>query len=202
LERVGYIDMIPEYQDEYVAKFNMTVPERKKHEEGPTHVYNAYQWGYYADAEDVDKLLEWLDPRGFNEVKLRKEIVNYRDKILKNMENRKTYLGLAKDAEAEKKEEEKKKEEEMAATNGKRMSTRGRVSRTAATTPEPPAIRCLSWQNTMALDEIGHLHSNEPPPVRSRKQSSKKRDSTVIAEPEPVTTRKKKALNPPRKSLS
>ncbi len=44
LERLGYIDMAPEYQNEYKAKFNMTVPERKTLEEGPTSVCNATQW--------------------------------------------------------------------------------------------------------------------------------------------------------------
>ncbi len=39
----GYIDMKAEYQDEYKAKFDMTVPERKKAEEGATSVFNAHQ---------------------------------------------------------------------------------------------------------------------------------------------------------------
>src|SRR5690349_4255710 len=45
LEREGYIDMVPEHQDEYKAKFDMTVPERKRREEGATSVFNACQWG-------------------------------------------------------------------------------------------------------------------------------------------------------------
>jgi len=183
LEREGYIDMIPEYQEEYRVKFDMTVPERKKREEGDTSVYNAWQWGFYSEPEQVDALLDWLDPRGFNEVKLRKEIVNYRDKIAKNMNSRKEYLGLARLPSPTSRNEEDKKE-------NKRMSTRG--SRTAATTPEPPAYRCLNWQNTMAIDELGHLHVDEPPPVRPRKQTAKKREAAVI-EAEPLTTRGKRA---------
>ncbi|KAK5664274.1 hypothetical protein OQA88_492 [Cercophora sp. LCS_1] len=188
LEREGYVDMKQEWQDEYVAKFDMTVPERKKREEGATSVYNAWQWGYFSEPEQVDALLDWLDPRGFNEMKLRKEIVNYRDKIVKNMDARKEYLGLtaATDGTSEDKMDEDKKE---LGSGNKRMSTRG--TRTAATTPEPPSYRCLNWQNTMALDEIGHLHSQEPPPARARKQSAKKREA--VADPEPVTTRGKKA---------
>ncbi|KAK3357335.1 hypothetical protein B0T25DRAFT_538898, partial [Lasiosphaeria hispida] len=188
LEREGYIDMKPEYQEEYVAKFEMTVPERKKREEGATNVFNAWQWGYFSEPEDVDALLDWLDPRGFNELKLRKEIVNYRDKIVKNMVNRKTYLGLSTDATPEKNGEERKKIA-GGSVNGKRMSTRG--SRTAATTPEPPSHRCLGWENTMAWDEVGHLHSQQPAPVRARKQSAKKKEAAP--EPEPATTRGKKA---------
>ena len=192
LERQGYIDMVPKFQDEYVAKFDITVPERKKREEGATSVFNARQWGCYSDPEVVDALLDWLDPRGFNELKLRKEIVIYRDKIVKNMANRKEYLGLTDSASSptSSKSGEGKKESFSGNSGNKRMSTRG--NRTAATTPEPPTHRCLSWQNTMALDEIGHLHREEPAPVRARKQSAKKKE-TVVAEPEPVTTRGKKA---------
>ncbi len=183
LEREGYIDMLPEYQNEYKAKFDVTVPERKEIEEGTTSVFNARQWGYYSEPDQILALIDWLDPRGFNELKLRKELVNYREKIMRHMENRREYL-----APTEAQEEKKEKKEE---TSNKRMSTRGR---TAATTPEPPNYRCLSWQNTTVVEEIGHLHSERPPPpVRSRKQSSKKRDSgAIVAEPEPATTRRAK----------
>lgn len=204
LEREGYIDMPPEYQDEYKAKFDMTVPERKKMEEGATSVFNACQWGYFSEPDDVDRLLEWLDPRGVNELKLRKELVNYRDKIARNMENRKAYLGLADDKEKDKEGEEKEDEEQevvaaaAAAGSTKRMSTRGRNAAAAAAAAaeaeqrEQPAYRCMNWRNTMALEEIGHLHSIEPPPARSRKMTKKKEAAMVAAEPEMVVTRGKK----------
>lgn len=180
LEREGYIDMAAEYQDEYKAKFEMTVPERKAREEGPTQVFNALQWGYISEPEDLDALIDWLDPRGFNELKLRKEIVNYREKIAKNMENRKKYLVSMAD--------EEEKEAPPAKEETKRMSTR---AKSAPTTPEPPSYRCLAWQNSMALEELGHLHSERPPPpARSRKQS-KKKEMTI--EVEAVTTRSKKS---------
>lgn len=216
LEREGYIDMVPEYQDEYKTKFEMTVPERKKLEEGSTSVFNACQWGYYADPADVDALLSWLDPRGFNELKLRKELVNYRDKIVKNMENRKAYLAVPD--EPEKKDET---EEDAPPTPpppppppvsnsaaGKR-STRGRGVTTIAgprvqpppepepePEPEPVVYRCMSWENTMALEDIGHLHSLQPPPARSRKLTKKKEAAIAAAakevvEPEMVVTRKR-----------
>ncbi|KAJ4175047.1 hypothetical protein NW754_005467 [Fusarium falciforme] len=156
LEREGYIDLPAELQDEYKAKFNMTVPERKTMEEGDTSVFNAYQWGYISEPEQVDELIKWLDPRGFNELKLRKELLNYKEKIAKNMENRKAYL--SNEDETEKKEE-----------SHKRMSTRIRDK-----TPEIPHYRCLKWENTTALEELGHLHSDPPPPPRSRKQSRKR----------------------------
>ena len=173
--------MKAEYQDDYKAKFNMTVPERKKTEEGATSVFNAHQWGYFSEPEDVLALIEWLDPRGFNELKLRKELVTFREKIVKHMENRKEYLAV---------EEEEKEEREEKVPN-KRMSTRGKM---AAATPEPPTYRCLSWENTMAMEEDGHLHSEPPPPpVRSRKQTTKKRDSSaIVAEAEPAPTKRSK----------
>ncbi|KAK0621334.1 hypothetical protein B0T17DRAFT_591239 [Bombardia bombarda] len=195
LEREGYIDMAPEFQNEYQAKFNMTVPERKKLEEGRTNVFNARQWGYLSEPEDVDNLLEWLDPRGFNEVKLRKELVNYRHTIVKHMENRKVYLGHAHKAQPEREEKDKKEDiVNGSGGGGKRMSTRGRTA--ATTTPEPShrTYRCLSWTNTMALHEIGHLHSQEPPPARQRKQTKRKEAAiAAAAEPEPIATRGKKA---------
>ncbi|KAJ4304368.1 hypothetical protein N0V88_001981 [Collariella sp. IMI 366227] len=187
LEREGYIDMKQEYQDEYKAKFDTTVPERKKKEEGATSVYNATQWGYFADPADVDALIGWLDPRGFNELKLRKELVNYRDKIVKNMENRKTYLATPEEKDKKPADENDELTTTTATTPPRpRPPTRGRGVTTIAAAsqhqqpvePEPQSepvhYRCMDWQNTMALEEIGHLHSLEPPPARSRKLTKKK----------------------------
>jgi hypothetical protein len=162
LEREGYINLVPEYQSEYKQKFKMTVPERKKMEEGRTSVFNARQWGYYCDPSDVDSLLNWLDLRGFNELKLRKELMNYKDKIISNMENRARYL-----AEPEEATDKKDEAKEL-----KRMSTRAKNQ----PSPDPePRYRCLNWTNTMAIEEIGHLHSEQPPPpsARGRKPARK-----------------------------
>ena len=161
LEREGYVDMAPVFQNEYKAKFDVTVPERKAMEEGKTSVYNARQWGYIAEPEQVDELIKWLDPRGFNELKLRKELVTFHDKIIMHMENRNKYLATAA-------EKESKKEE------SKRSSSRIRER-----TPEPRSYRCLQWENTMALEDLGHLHVHQPPPPRARKQT-KKRDAVLI----------------------
>lgn len=173
LERDGYIDLPTGLQDEYKSKFDMTVPERKALEEGSTSVYNAHQWGYISEPEHVDELIKWLDPRGFNELKLRKELLNFKDKIAKNMENRKAYL--AKETEEEKKEE-----------GNKRMSTRIREK-----TPEVHNYRCLLWENTTALEELGHLHSDPPPPPRTKKQS-RKREAANEAGPAPATKSRRK----------
>ncbi|KAI1082188.1 ATP-utilizing chromatin assembly and remodelling N-terminal-domain-containing protein [Whalleya microplaca] len=162
MEREGYIDMPPEYQDEYKAKFKMTVPQRKRMEEGRTSVFNARQWGYYSDPSDIDQLLNWLDHRGFNEFRLRKEILAYKDKIVSTMENRIKYLGST--------DEEKEKDGDKKG-EPKRMSTRTK----AQATPEPTAFRCLNWTNTMAINIIGHLHSDPAPPPKRRKGAKKGR---------------------------
>jgi hypothetical protein len=158
IEREGYIDLKDEWQSEYVSKFNMTVPERKKLEEGPTSVFNARQWGYYDSPDDVDKLISWMDPRGLNELKLQKEMKLYRDKIVSHMEKRKEYLHPT----------EEKKEEV-----GKRMSTRTKHQ------PEHTTHRCLAWHNTTAIEELGHLHSDQP---RARNRGRKEKVKEVIIE--------------------
>ncbi|CRK22072.1 hypothetical protein BN1723_012552 [Verticillium longisporum] len=177
LEREGYIDLSKEHQDEYKAKHNMTVPERKKMEEGATSVFNAGQWGYYDDPESVDNLIRWLDPRGYNELKLRKEILSFKDKIAKYMENRKEYL-----APAEKEEEESKEPKRGVATRTRQQQT-----------PEPTNYRCLAWENTVAMEELGHLHSEPPPPPRNKKQARKRQAVDPTPEPPsaPKTRRKK-----------
>lgn len=165
MEREGYIDMAPEFQEEYQAKFKMTVPQRKKMEEGRTSVFNAHQWGYYSEPAEVDSLLNWLDPRGVNELKLRKEILNYKDKIVAHMEARNQHLASA-DPE-EDKDEAKDKEEP------KRMSTRTK----AQATPEPTPFRCLAWTNNTAWEELGHLHSEPPPPPKAKGRKGTARKS-------------------------
>ncbi|KAI0199968.1 ATP-utilizing chromatin assembly and remodelling N-terminal-domain-containing protein [Astrocystis sublimbata] len=172
MEREGYIDLPDQFQDEYKAKFKMTVPQRKKMEEGRTSVYNAWQWGYYSEPSQVDSLLNWLDPRGFNEVKLRKELLLYKDKIVTNMEARAKYVEVPQEEEAKEKEKEKEKEtSKKEEANSKRMSTRTK----AQPSPEPTHFRCLDWTNTMAVDLLGHLHSEPPPPPKPRKGGRKSR---------------------------
>ncbi|CAK7236702.1 hypothetical protein SCUCBS95973_009697 [Sporothrix curviconia] len=201
IEREGYIDMAPEYQSEYKAKFNITVPERKKLEEGPTSVFSATQWGYFSDPNELDELITWLDPRGFNEMKLRKELVSFRSKIVTHMKNRKKYLSLADTEEisgtsnSADKDKDKDKEEvpEEPVTNGtrKRKSTRSQAAPATPPTPEPSptVLRCTQWTNSMALEDLGHLHSEQPPPARPRKQSRKKEATVEETEPPRKKTR-------------
>lgn len=166
IEREGYIDLRPDWQHEYKMKFNMTVPERKKLEEGSTSVFNAHQWGFYDEPEAVEGLIQWLDVRGINEIKLKKEMLIYKEKIIKNMERRKEYLNPT---------------EEKSVDSGKRMSTRKREKEHHV---DHTAHRCLMWRNHMALEELGHLHSDQP---RARKPA--KKAAPPVVEPEERQTR-------------
>ncbi|KAK2753267.1 hypothetical protein FQN54_007958 [Arachnomyces sp. PD_36] len=155
MEREGFIDLPEEPKNEYIKKFQMTVAERKKNEEGSTSVLNARQWGYYDDPESLEKLLGWLDSRGNREVKLRKELQLQKDAITKYMKNRQQYL----DQNAERAESEEPT----------RMSTRTK------TYTDGQSHRCLKWKNGTALKENGHLHIDaERPPKRARRGESAK----------------------------
>lgn len=183
LEREGYIDLPAELQNEYKAKFSMTVPERKTMEEGGSSVFTAKQWGYISEPEELDQLIKWLDPRGFNEIKLRKELVAYRERIATHMKNRIKWI-TGKDLEAE--EDDKKDESKDEST---RVRTRPRARDRTPEHRNP--FRCLQWENTMALDELGHLHSEPPPPPRSRKQT-KKREAMAEPASRPATKTRRK----------
>ncbi|KAI2782946.1 ATP-utilizing chromatin assembly and remodelling N-terminal-domain-containing protein [Daldinia loculata] len=161
MEREGYIDMLPEHQEEYKAKFKMTVPQRKKMEEGRTSVFNAYQWGYYSEPSEVDSLLNWLDPRGFNESKLRKEILAYKEKIVTHMKSRAQYL-------CQEDEEETKETKETVKENGKKEEPKRMTTRKTQASPEPTQFRCLNWTNNVAIEEFGHLHSEPPPQPKTK----------------------------------
>lgn len=146
MEREGFIDLPEHEQVAYRAKHQMTVPERRKHEEGSTSLMNAYEWGYYDDPAVVDTLIGWLDDRGEREKKLRKELYEWRDKICKYMRARKEFM----DGEAARKleaEEEPKKG----------IATRRQAEQEKAEAGE----RCLRWRNTMAIEDksLGHIHS-------------------------------------------
>jgi hypothetical protein len=174
LEREGYIDMKPEWQQEYVHKFNMTVPERRKLEEGPTSVLNAHQWGYFDDPASVDELLAWLDVRGINEKALIKELTNFRDRIVKHMERRQEYLNPSED----------NKSVDSNGPPAKRVSTRKKEP-----SVERVALRCLQWHNTTALDDLGHLHSEQPRTRRPTKKAMAPPPAPVVVEEEIVVVR-------------
>lgn len=185
LEREGYIDLNAEMQNGYKSLFHMTIPERKAKEEGPTSVYNARQWGYIDDPKDVKKLIDWLDPRGLNELKFRKELVNYSHKIIAHMESRQKHLGLA-DEEKQPEQEKNKEDAEVAkGANGTKAASSKRVAarRAKSPTPEQPQFRCLEWHNSTAIEELGHLHSEPPAPAPPKAKRGGSRKKIVVETP-------------------
>ncbi|KIV95445.1 hypothetical protein PV10_03101 [Exophiala mesophila] len=145
MEREGYIDVNEMERKAYYHNFQMTPAERKKAEEGSTHLRTAQQWGFYETAEELDMLIGWLDPRGIRELKLRKELSLHRDTIIKYMETRAEYLVPREPSEEP----------------ATRMSTRTK------TYINDKSHRCLKWQNSTALGELGHKHIDLPPRPRT-----------------------------------
>lgn len=153
MERQGFIELCDAENAQYYKAFMMTVPERKMIEEGETHCFNARQWGYYDDPDDLDKLIGWLDTHGVRETKLRKELQAQRDKISTYMVARKRFLESS----------EEKKLENGEVTS--RISTRTKTYRDPAN-----LLRCFAWTNLTAERENGHLHSEPKPAANNRKQ--------------------------------
>lgn len=176
LEREGFIDVSEHEKGYYYHCFQLTPEERRTMEEGPTILYNADKWGYYDSPEELDMLLGWLDTRGLRELKLKKELVLHRDVIAKHMEKRKEYLAPRDESEEP----------------PTRMSTRKQTYFSDAT------HRCLKWNNSVAVYELGHKHADAPPPPKVGRGRAKK----VVVE-EPRTTRGTgKVVNRSGKSLS
>ena len=141
IEKEGFIDLTEAENNRYRAAFGYSVPERKLKEEGATHTFDAREWGYYDDPEDLDKLIAWLSEKGSREVKLRKELQTQRDQITLRMQNRKTYLENTRDKRSE------------SAEPVTRVSTRTK------TYVDTSGHRFMTWRNTTALQDLGHLHS-------------------------------------------
>lgn len=155
MEYAGFIDVTDEQRKQYQKHFQTTPAERKKHEEGPTHVSNAREWGYYEDPEAIEQLVEWLDSRGNRESKLLKELLLQQEYIAKYMKNRQAYLaGTPDTAESED-------------IPAKRVTTR---TKTYVDLNEN-SPRCLHWKNTIALSENGHLHVDPGRPGKRKRVS-------------------------------
>ncbi|KAB8260767.1 ATP-utilizing chromatin assembly and remodelling N-terminal-domain-containing protein [Aspergillus pseudonomiae] len=154
MERVGFIDVPDDQKKQYQKEFHTTPADRKKAEEGPTRLSNADEWGYYDDPDAVDKLIDWLDSRGNRELRLRKELLLQRDHIVKYMKFRMEYLAQTA---------ERAESEEMPT---KRMTTRNK------TYVDDHKHRCLSWHNTTAMSENGHLHVDASRPTKRVKRAT------------------------------
>lgn len=169
LEREGFIDLGPEESSRYFQTFQMTPGERKRSEEGPTSVFNAKEWGFYENPEDVDMLIGWLDSRGNREAKLRKELSTQREVITRYMEKRKEYLARSNKSYTE------DEEDQQPMPPPTRMSTRTTAKSHMKHEPhhQPSRVdstnyRCLRWKNQMALREQGHRHMDPPANTKTR----------------------------------
>ncbi|KAI4107200.1 MAG: hypothetical protein L6R37_001777 [Teloschistes peruensis] len=154
MERSGFIELCVAENRQYHNAFRMTVPERKMIEEGETHVFDAWQWGYYHEPDQLDQLIAWLDTHGVREAKLRKELQAQRDKIATYMIKRKEFLESSEDKKSE---------------NGEPTS---RVSTRTKSYVDPATVRrCFAWKNLTAERENGHIHSEARPSANTRKQA-------------------------------
>ncbi|KAL3473994.1 ATP-utilizing chromatin assembly and remodelling N-terminal-domain-containing protein [Aspergillus californicus] len=152
MERLGFIDIAEDLKRQYTKQFHISPIERKKHEEGPTRLARAHEWGYYDEPEAIEKLLDWLDSRGERETKLRKELLLQRDNIVKYMQVRREYLERTDD------------DSEDLPT--KRVTTRNK------TYVADDKHRCLNWKNTLALTENGHLHMEAARPAKRARRAA------------------------------
>lgn len=173
MERAGFIDLTEEQRKQYHKHFQTTPAERKKHEEGSTHVSNAREWGYYEDPESIEQLIEWLEPRGNRESKLLKELRQQREVIVKCMKNRREYLNETR---------ERAESEEMPT---KRVTTRNKTY----VDVNDHRLRCLRWRNNTALTEIGHLHVDPDRPHKRTKRAVDDTRNSKATRGKPVTRR-------------
>ena len=146
MEREGFLEDHKLLEDlsvppEEGMDIDHAMPEmkRKLFEEDGTSVLLPHQFSFYETPEELSALISWLDARGERELKLKKELELYRRKIADGMEKRKVYLTQVEDAF-------------NADSAGARMSTRGNFYF------EPAVYRCLKWENTTAVEELGHNH--------------------------------------------
>ncbi|KAL9586925.1 MAG: hypothetical protein Q9212_000597 [Teloschistes hypoglaucus] len=154
MERSGFIELCAAENRQYHNAFRMTVPERKMIEEGETHVFDAWQWGYYHEPDQLDQLIAWLDTHGVREAKLRKELQAQREKITTYMIKRKEFLESSEDKKSE---------------NGEPAT---RVSTRTKSYVDPATLRrCFAWKNLTAERENGHIHSEAKPSANTRKQA-------------------------------
>ena len=158
IEQKGFIDLGETDMSRYRMAFGLSVRERKELEEGPTGLLNAHQWGYYDDPESLDKLIEWLDDRGLREKALKKELLNWRDTIVKYMHIANAHL----------KETAKKKANSEEPAPGITTRTKRHIDQRRIKFP------CLAWTNNKARKALGHAHAEESPQPEEKVQELKK----------------------------
>ena len=173
LERLGFIDINDSENAKYGQVFGCTLSERKEKEEGGTSLKDAFEWGFYDDPDDLDKLIGWLSEKGTRELKLRKELQAQREQISIRMEKRKAYLDKSSKERSES------------------VEPKARISTRTKTYVDPSGHRFMQWRNLTALSGLGHIHS-QPPKTREKKgvvRVVKRKPDPVVVEDEPRQTR-------------
>lgn len=169
-ERDGFIDRSKEEQLEYGKIHGCSVPQRREQEEGRTTLLNANQWAYIDDADGLDALIGWLDDRGEREKKLRKELLEWRDKIVTYMTARQNFFAAEQARQLE-------ADEGLAARRATAPTTRHKIQEDhVASLP-----RCTKWTNSMAIDDLGHLHSRPQKPRTKRQRKSDSAGNSTAA---------------------
>ena len=176
IERMGILDMERTEEKQYKTKFQMTMQQRRDLEEGDTHLYNANQWGYYDDPADVDRLIDWLNPKGEREKALKKELTAWRHPIQEQMTVLKEHI------------EEVNAEYAKLEDRPVGIATRKKLGADLQEARYP----CLRWSNEVAYDKYGQPLSMGPPLKRAKKNRTKAGadgERETSAPPEKRTTR-------------
>ncbi|ODV89401.1 hypothetical protein CANCADRAFT_40871, partial [Tortispora caseinolytica NRRL Y-17796] len=81
---------------EYLLKNNSGIPvtKRKAIEEDGVSFWTPLEWGYYDKVSQIKELIQWLNPWGKRESKLRRELTNYLPEIEKSILERSIYLDI------------------------------------------------------------------------------------------------------------
>ncbi|KAF3924808.1 hypothetical protein ABW21_db0202090 [Orbilia brochopaga] len=130
------------------TRVSMSIKERRKREEGNAALRGPEKWGYIDDPNDLQTWIDWLDSRGERELKLKKELELYKEHMIGAMEARQKYLSP-----------DSKEGTEVVV----RMSTRTK------SVAQVPVQRCLKWKNNLAIEKLGHLHSELPVKPKGRR---------------------------------
>jgi hypothetical protein len=72
----------------------LTPFQRKAIEECPNMLVNGSNWTYLDTPEEINKLLQWLNPWGKRESGLRKELLNIKDALASSMESRRKAMWI------------------------------------------------------------------------------------------------------------
>lgn len=132
----------------YAKETGIDLVERRNRDEGSTQLADANSWGYIDAPEDVDRLLAYLDERGRDEKNLRKELKTWRGEITKRMQLRAERLAQLNTAASQPGDDD---DEPVIG-----VATRRKHEATRAEAMYP----CLAWYNSMALGELGRIHSD------------------------------------------